>query len=165
MSIETVYDLVLVHAARERMILRIAELAIRPETPCYYFGCVGRAGHHLWSVVGGSITWASRDIQNEIYRALGNLDRELCWNYCLGHASYNRDETEGRALLTHRNNWSAIAFWDRTVDRRGACNSVFVAPGTLTFKQICRLAHHWWPKVWARFDFPIVEVDMAGREV
>jgi len=35
----------------------------------------------------------------------------------------------------------------------------------VTFAQIVRVARHRWPKIWARFSFPVVEVDAQGREV
>lgn len=162
----TMKDLIISHAPRESMAARLAELAVRPATPCYYFGCIGRSGHFLWSAAtGGVAAHASRDIEREICAVFGALDGTLCWNWRAGFYSCERDETEGRALLTHRTGWTAIAFWDRSVDRRGACNSVFLAPGTLTFNQIARLARHRFPQVWQRFGFPVVEVDATGREV
>ena len=47
------------------------------------------------------------------------------------------------------------------VDRRGACNSAFIVHGDLTFAQVIRAAR----QVWARFTFPVVEVDERGMEV
>lgn len=152
-------DLILSHAPRDQMVARLAALSVRPTTECLYFGCIERPGHHLWAKEGDHMveTWRR---EPEVCHRLGGLDGALCWN---GRKESGRDETEGRAFLTHRGGWTALAFWDRSVDRRGACNSVFLAPGVLTFEQLVRLARHHWPKVWERFTFPVVEVDERGN--
>lgn len=153
-------DLILAHAPREQMVARLAALSVRPTTECLYFGCIGRPGHYLWAKEGDRMVEAWRRETEVRHRLGGTLDGALCWN---GRKESGRDETEGRAFLTHRGGWTALAFWDRSVDRRGACNSVFLAPGELTFEQLVRLARHHWPKVWERFTFPVVEVDERGN--
>lgn len=169
----TMADLVLSHAPRGLMAARLAAVSVRLDVECYYFGCIERAGHFLWRRQGHGRPLDAYDVENTIRRTVGSLDAAavggLCWNSPKSQrdnsSSYDRDETEGRALLTRRNGWTAISFWDRSVDRRGACNSAFFCQGELTFAQIVRVARHRWPEIWALFTFPIVEVDGSGREV
>ena len=149
------------HAPRSAMVERLASLCDRP-VDVLYFGCIGRAGHFLWSREGTGRPCTDRR-DRELAQRLGGLDGALCWNSKSGRYSHERDETEGLAFVTHREGWTALAFWDRSVDGRGACNSAFLAEGTLTFAQIVRHARLRWPEVWARFPFEIVEVDAGGR--
>ena len=160
---QTMAGLVAAHASRAAMAARLAELSDRP-VDVLYFGCIERAGHYLWSREGTGRPCTDRR-DRELAQRLGGLDGALCWNSKSkrGQYSHERDETEGLAFLTHREGWTALAFWDRSVDHRGACNSAFLAEGTLTFAQIIRHARLRWPEVWARFSFEIVEVDAGGR--
>jgi hypothetical protein len=162
--INAIDGLILAHAPREQMAARLASLSVRPTTECLYFGCIRKAGHYLWAKNGDHIVedWQR---EREIRQVFGGaLDGALCWNGRAERRGHDqRDETEGRAFITHRGGWTALAFWDRSVDKRGACNSVFFAPGELTFEQMVRLARHHWPKVWERFTFAVVEVDERGN--
>lgn len=166
----TMKDLILTHAPRGAMARRLASLCVRPDAECYYFGCIERAGHYLWRKRDRGPEPA-HDVENRIQLSLGApLDAAgvggLCWNSPKSkyrEYSYDRDETEGRALLTHRNGWTVVAFWDRSVDRRGACNSAFIVKGEMTFEQATRVARHRWPEVWARFTFDVVRVDEHGK--
>lgn len=158
-------DLILAHAPRQAMHARLSEVCA-PIDGCYFFGCDGRtAGHYLYGRHKSAA--ALREIERTIDHALGkSLDGALCWNSARQARGYDpHNETEGRAFRTCRNGWTAVAFWDRTGDKRGASNTVFIAYGELTFSQVIRAAKHAWPEVWARFTFPVVEVDARGQEV
>ena len=164
-------SLVLAHASRQQMARIIADLCVRPDAECFYFGCLDRPGHYLSTRRGRRVVDAW-DAQDTLTRVFGGIDGKLCWNSPPPGdrgSSYDRDETEGLALITHRadksGDWTALAFWDRSVDRRGACNSAFFCRGQLTFAQMVRVARTVWPEVWARFNFPIVQVDRTGRRV
>ncbi len=160
----TMQDLILAHAPRERMATRLAMCCVRPDVDCYHFGCMDGPGHYLRGPGGTSRLSA---LERELTTLFAGLDGTLCWNSPRSDRDRydRRDETEGRAFVSHRGGWTALAFWDRSVDRRGACNSAFFVRGTLTFAQIVRVARHCWPKIWARFSFAVVEVDANGREV
>lgn len=162
-------DLILDHAPRQVMHARLADIS-QPNVDCFFFGCEGQSsGHYLFARRRSheflrTTEWSAQ-------RALGGLTRcgkptldgSLCWNSALSYSE--RYETEGRAFRTCRNGWTAVAFWDRTGDKRGASNTVFLASGELTFAQLIRAAKHAWPEVWARFTFPVIEVDARGQEV
>lgn len=159
-------ELILSHASREQMAIRIAACCVRPDLECFYFGCIDGPGHYFQ----GRPTSTPRhchELEARLRLLFAGLDGTLCWNSSRsGRERYaSRDEAEGRALLTHRDGWTAIAFWDRSLDRRPASNSAFFVPGTLTFAQIVRVARYNWPKVWARFTFPVVQVDEQGEAI
>lgn len=164
MTTQSMTDLVLQHAPRSAMVERLASLCDRPDAPVYYFGCIERAGHYLWTR-GTHGPRTDHDRERTLTLLFGGLDGVLCWSNAPARYSYERDETEGLALVTHRAGWTALAFWDRSVDKRGGCNSAFIAEGTLTFAQLVRRAKSRWPEVWARFSFEVVEVDASGRRL
>ena len=155
-------SLILSHAPREQMASRLAACSVRPDVECWYFGCTTGPGHFFNGP--GTITRV-RAMEEMLTELFGYFDGKLLWNSPRNERDRygGRDETEGRAFITHRGGWTALAFWDRSVDRRGACNSAFFVQGTLTFAQIVRVARHRWPKIWARFTFDVVEVDEVGR--
>ena len=157
-------SLILSHAPREQMAARLAACCVQPNLECFYFGCIDGPGH-FFNGPGGPTE--VRALEHELTTLFKGLDSTLCWSSPRTERDRydQRDETEGRAFITYRGGWTACAFWDRSVDKRGACNSAFFVHGTLTFAQIVRVARHRWPKIWARFTFPVVEVDAQGREV
>ena len=64
---------------------------------------------------------------------------------------------EGQALVHHKDGWTALSFWDRSVDKRGGCNSNFFFEGTFDFAQMIELAKANFPTVWSRYTFQIIE--------
>lgn len=110
----------------------------------FYFGCVDRRGHFLFEAGGGS--------RNEAVRYSGNnpwgdkIDGGLCPDVL----------TQGHAALHHRDGYTALAFWDYSLDDRTGSNSVFIAEGTHDFVAMKRIASQRFPKIWARFTFPVI---------
>ena len=123
----------------------------------YYFGCIGRPGHFLHdqhlSIVG-------REVGPPWMVDRGQVDGMLAPHrkgcdkraYCGCGSS-----PEGRALIHHRDGWTAMAFWDRSVDKRGGCNSAFFAEGIHNFDGMMSIAREYYPSIMARFTFEIVE--------
>jgi len=109
----------------------------------FYFGCVETAGHymhntHLRSVHEvGDMPWGP-------YGQDGKLPPQ------------GGPQVEGQAMLHHKDGWTALSFWDRSVDTRGGCNSNFFFRGTYEFAEVVALARTAFPKVWARFQFDVV---------
>lgn len=165
----TMQDLILAHAPREAMHARLADISLL-NVECYYFGYVKGCGHTFCLPRNSGYNGSPYDLERVVGAALarGGLDGKLCWNSPRGERDQyaRRDENEGRAFRTSHGGWTAVAFWDRSQgDPRGACNTAFLARGDLTFSQVIRAAKHAWPEVWARFTFPVVEVDARGQEV
>ena len=158
----TMADLIKAGATRDAMATRLASLCWRPDVECFYFGCMDSPGHFFHGPSRSrEELWA---LQGRLSTLFHGLDGKLCWNSPKSDSDRYRprDETEGWAFVTHRGGWTALAFWDRSVDRRGACNSVFIVCGTLSFDQVVRVARHRWPKIWSRFTFEVVQVDEHG---
>ncbi|TNC14865.1 hypothetical protein FF100_04615 [Methylobacterium terricola] len=83
------------------------------ERPWLYFGCHGQAGHFLWHGNGR---------QERTYRhPLSRFDGSLCFPSSVGErvAALTRLGAQG---------YSALAFWDYSVDSRGGSNSIIFAP-------------------------------------
>jgi hypothetical protein len=112
----------------------------------YYFGCWQEAGHYLRTPDGRTGEYA---LPHDFPFRVHTLDG--------GFLPPKLPETEGRATLFHINGWTVMTFWDRSVDKRGACNSSFVFRGKLTFAEACALAADKFPSVWNRFQFPVTE--------
>jgi hypothetical protein len=124
----------------------------------FYFGCHREAGHYLW--VPGM-----RHSRDERLLPWKHLDGALCPGVGPDPKRYwerTRPEVEGEAALHHQGGWTALAFWDRSADHPGACNSVFFAEGTHSFEEMKRIAREQFPEVWRRFTF---EVRLAQEAV
>lgn len=163
----TMENLIARGAPCEEMLAHLVARCIRPEIDCYYFGWHKGAGHGF-SAKGQRCMSDCYALERKIEAQLGScIDTRFCWNGPKSTRDQHdaRDETEGHAFVTHTNNLTVLAFWDRSGDKRGASNTAFICPGTLTFAQIVRVARFTWPGVWSRFHFAVVEVDARGREV
>jgi hypothetical protein len=141
----------------------------------YYFGCIDDSGHYLWDkerppqptmaerIMGPGAerlnghnrgnAWRSRETR-ELYRNgqpwKDSIDSMLC---------PSGPQVEGVALLHHKDGWTAVAFWDRTVDHRPGSHSTFIAEGTFTYDEMVTAAKTQWPEVWARYKFEVREAD------
>ena len=115
----------------------------------YFFGCWnGRAGHYLFDPRGAS------------YRHNGlipwtNIDGSLCYGADeKGDADIHR-QVEGEAKLHHLDDWTALAWWDRSVDARYGSNAALFAKGTHTFDDMIHIMRNWFPSIMARFKYMV----------
>ncbi len=107
----------------------------------YYFGCLQEAGHHMhdanlrtdWGFLNSN-PWGR------------TVDSDLC---------PKGNQAEGKAALHYKGGWTALAFWDRSVDSRPGSNSVFLAEGAFDFGQMLELARATFPSIMQRFTFSI----------
>jgi len=118
----------------------------------YYFGCWNGVGHHLWlsngrqcDEVRAMLPW------NQIDSDLAPGLRDRRDGYCAPS-----EQIEGRAALHHKDGWTALAWWDRSVDARHGSNSALIADETLTVAQMLEAGTKAFPRVMARLTFPIV---------
>lgn len=123
-------------------------LKFRWKTPpaAFYFGCWEELGHFLHDAQGNT----PRD--NPTPWSDGLMDSGLLKN---GKVP---DVPDGRVYWTcAKGNWHAFFWWDRSVDRRGACNSSFYVQGfplnqaAEAFAFACSV----FPKIVARQKFPL----------
>lgn len=112
-----------------------------------YFGCIRESGHYMWDARG-------RKSYHDIPQPWGySIDGKLCPP---GDPWAKNGQPQGSAALHHKDGWTALAFWDRTVDSRPGSNSAFLADETLTFEQLLERAKEAFPQVFARFTFNVV---------
>jgi hypothetical protein len=81
------------------------------------------------------------------------------------------DTTPYVATVSRLEGWgfTALAFWDYSVDKRGGCNSVIFAPSlTITADELLAEAQRRFPQVFGRLPQPVVlktpQRDMRGAE-
>ena len=113
----------------------------------YYFGCWGsECGHYLKDKFGKRIDFEKTPWINKI-------DGVLCpkKNIGAGAAKINyRSFVGGRV-------WTALAFWDYSVDERPGSNSIFIFQGKFNFKDMIKIAKDNFPDIFRRFDFEIIQ--------
>ncbi len=115
----------------------------------YYFGCHDGKGHYLFD----------RSLRN-VYGYPKHPNLVFDGTLCL-------PEHEGLYLasLTRLGGlgYSALAFWDRTVDQRGKSNSAVFAPSlTCSPETIMRGAERFFPTVFARW--PAINLTRANEQ-
>jgi hypothetical protein len=122
-----------------------------PDPKMLYFGALGDLGHYFYSQEGGRIhDYPHPDVPWK------EVDGGLCPGSVPGdHYSRSCPEVVGEALLHHKDGWTALSFWDRTIDTRPASNSNFFAEGTFTFEEMVELAKTRFPERWSRMKFEV----------
>ncbi len=129
------------------------ELMNKVNPRMFYFGPWDQAGHFFWSEHGGRVT---REVENSLPWKDWEIDGKLqprCYDK-RGHWEHGR-EVEGEALLHHKNGWTCLSFWDRSVDTRGACNSTYFAEGTFTFEEMVEMSKTRFAKRWNKMNFKV----------
>lgn len=121
-----------------------------------YFGCHREAGHYVFSE--GMRNLAQRYGSRDLSRFDGMLPPQT-------------DTTPYVATVSRLEGWgfTALAFWDYSVDKRGGCNSVIFAPSlTITADELLAEAQRRFPQVFGRLPQPVVlktpQRDMRGAE-
>lgn len=134
-----------------------------------YFGPWDQAGHYFFNEHGGAGHVYSQSGQavmraeKEVPWKPGEIDGGLQPHYsdckrrdrAIGYCGCTSSK-EGVALLHHRSGWTALSFWDRSVDTRGACNSTYFAKGTFAFDEMVSMAQARFSKRWAKMNFSVV---------
>jgi hypothetical protein len=118
----------------------------------YYFGCVHRPGHYFFDINLTTI-WEDNNLipWKEIDGKLAPHKEGCTEKY---HCKCMSSE-EGISTIHHKDGWTALSFWDRSVDERPASNSAFFAEGTFTFEKMLELAKTNFPDIVGRFNFEI----------
>ncbi len=115
-----------------------------PEKPqVYYYGCWGDKGHFLWTPEQESVRISKMKDATPFGDDIdGYLQK--------GSARCTGTGIPTDARLHHQDGWTALAFWDRTVDTRPGSCSVFLAEGVHDVEAIKEIAHSNFPEVWDR---------------
>jgi hypothetical protein len=116
----------------------------------FYFGCWNRTGHYLFNPDGSFVGNAAR------IGPWGNeMDGGLCPNPGSATGFPTGPQVEGDALVHHRDGWTALAFWDRSVDARTNSCSVFIFDGALEAPVAISMAKAMFPEIWQRYRFEV----------
>lgn len=131
---------------------KLQAMALERKIPkMLYFGCWDQPGHYLVNVHGAH-QWHEKGSPKYVL-PWDRIDGALCYG-CKGDYD-NGPQKEGLAKLHQKNGWTALSFWDRSVDKRGGCNSNFFLPAIVSFDEMVRLAKQQFPQIWARYKFPV----------
>lgn len=118
----------------------------------YYFGCVSGAGHYFFDGLGlihrnPGCPWTAAEIDGKLQP--GCVIQHERWQT-------PREQPQGAALLHYKDGWTALSFWDRSVDRRLGSNSTFMFRGEHDFDALVKLAQERFPTIWSRYSFPVI---------
>lgn len=101
-----------------------------------YFGCVNQAGHYLW--LPGPVS---------AYREKTPWGPE---GWSLDGTIAPKGQPVRVAAIQHKDGWTAMGFWDKSVDERPGSNSVFIADGDYTFEEMLSHAKTYFPEIMDR---------------
>lgn len=120
---------------------------IPTNTKHYWFGTMERPGHFYHS-----------SEHNSTYEA----ERIVPWNQIDGRWAPREDGgrecPQGQCVTHVESGWTVVAFWDRTHDKRGACNSALVVEGEWAFDEVVALFRETFPNRMAEMAFELDEV-------
>lgn len=114
----------------------------------YYFGPWDQAGHHM----------RARGIPADLEerRAISGFTYTNPWGTKIDGGLCPKDTgEEGRALVHHRNGWTALSFWDYSVDTRPGSNSTYLAEGEFTFEEMVAMAKEHFAYRWNKMAFEV----------
>jgi hypothetical protein len=139
-------------------------VALPPEIEtieAYYFGCWEHSGHY-WRSPNGYTD--ERKIEARIPEALrhGRVDSTFCPGYAGPYGRRSCPEVEGEAAIHLIEGWTVLAWWDRSVDSRPACNSALVVRGDHSFTTMLEVAKAQMPELLKRQRFPVRLVAVGG---
>lgn len=135
-------------AEKERLHRNLG-IAKHRDCESYYFGCHLQSGHYFWKPGMKKTNLGYRDMVNDL--PFSDIDGGLA-------PAKGEGQIEGIAKLSHKDGWTALAFWDRSVDHRPGSHSTFLFHAAeLPFAVALALARETYPEVFARITYDIKE--------
>lgn len=128
----------------------------------FYFGPWDQSGHYLCDEHGrrvrlehrGAFPWNENGVTG-MPMIDGALQPRKPSEY---RHSKGEELPQGVAALHYLNGWTALCFWDRSVDKRGACNSNYFAEGIFTFDEMVAMAKTRFAYRWNKMAFEVVPI-------
>lgn len=150
--------------ARTKALKMLAEAGVfnagEPQKPqmleVLYFGWSPSIGHGLYfRPVNGTLVGPRTPLLYESTPWGMKLDGGLCpesQKFPIADLAFTHEY-----MKVHRlGGWTAVAFWDRSGDKRPGSNTAFlVRDQTTSVEDVLKWARIQWPEVWARPGFPI----------
>jgi hypothetical protein len=127
-----------------------------------YFGPYRESGHFFYTEAGWS---SSSDKFEDVPWTATEIDGPLQPGWPLpGDRLQRRTRPmrEGESHLYHKDGWTALSFWDFSVDTRPGSSSTYIAKGTFTFEQMVELAKTRFAERWNRMKFEVVLCKLDG---
>lgn len=115
-----------------------------PLMPSHYFGSLGD-GHIMYAAGEPP---ARRPTENRDFLTRNPWRLQVDGTLCPPGQQF-----QGRCLIHHKDGWTALAFWDRTIDERNNSCSVFLAQGEHSFSDMLMIARRDFPAIVARYPF------------
>lgn len=119
-----------------------------------YFGPWKESGHYFFYETG-------EPVYSEERKKLGWKDHEIDGVMQPGcpdpsdRLQRHGPRIQGEALLHHRDGWTALSFWDSSVDTRPGCSSTYIAKGIFTFEKMVELSKTRFAVRWNRMKFAV----------
>lgn len=133
------------------------------EPEMYFFGPWEGAGHYLFNEHGHSEWRKEKEVPWGVEIMDGGLQPHTCGSLERGQPCYRGTcAPQGIANVHHKDGWTALAFWDSSVDRRGGCVSVYLAKGDFDFTQMVEMAKTRFAKRWEKMTFDVIYRDADG---
>ncbi len=107
----------------------------------YYYGCYSHVGHRMHD----RDSYPDWDFLKNNPWGIG-VDGDLC---------PDNKQIQGQACVHHKDGWTALAFWDRSIDSNPGSISVFILSGTHDFSIMVEKFKRLYPAIVGRFTFPI----------
>lgn len=108
----------------------------------FYFGCIEVSGHFLW---------------DHNLQSVRKSNYPFPWKMIDGCLCPQTTTEKGVAKLHHKDGWTALAFWDYSIDKRLNSNSVFFAEGIHGFYHMIQFGKKYFPKIYKRFNFELTD--------
>lgn len=116
----------------------------------WFFGCWGRIGHYLWSPAGVLYRRESARLP------WSDIDCVLCPGNRNRHGDVKPlDQIEGAARLHVKDDWTALAWWDRSVDTRSGSNAAIFIPGVHDVHSALTIGRETFPSMFAQYEYEI----------
>lgn len=127
-----------------------------PPKRAYFFGCVRTVGHSLISPAA-----EVRESECSAPWRVGEIDQAMQPGCTRGVGSHLTGGAQllGVARLHHRNGWTMLSCWDRSVDSRPGSNANFMIEGKHDFETMLALVAETFPGpvILAAYDTDLAE--------
>lgn len=129
-----------------------------------YLGPLKESGHLMFYETGEEIPyregdklcpWRYNDIDGTLQPG------QTLWR---GHWVSRGSWKQGEAVIHHKDGWTALSFWDSTIDTRPGCSSTYIAKGTFTFEQMVEMAKARFSERWNKMRFQVIDVTSDQRQ-
>ena len=114
----------------------------------FYFGCGDETGHYWW--------YNGKKFYDP---PIGPWGLEI--DSCLAPLTKSY-QAEGACSITHKDGWTALSFWDRSVDKRMGSNSAFVVQGIYEFSEMIAKFKELFPKQHGRLKAELILAKVIG---